>query len=40
MNRTELSPIKAFMPPGCMLDAELVQAVIAASATLSHAFGG
>ena len=27
-NRTEPSPIKTFRPPGCMLEAELVQAVV------------
>ncbi len=40
MNRTDPSPIRTFRPPGCMLEAELVQAVIATGATLSHAFGG
>ena len=40
MNRTEPSPIRMLRPPGCILEAEFVHAVIAARATLSHAFGG
>ena len=40
MNRTDPSPIRTLSPPGCMLDAELVQAVIEAAATLSQALGG
>jgi hypothetical protein len=40
MKRTEPSPNMAFRPPGCMLVAESIRAVVAASATLSHVFGG
>ena len=40
VNRTEPSPMSALSPPGCMLDAEFVQAVIEAPAILSQALGG